>query len=126
MKQLCWDYNIIIGICQSKNYIKLYYKSDTTYPIDFYNSYRNNISFINYNNITMADNNELIIQADSKVEIHFNSHIDNLQKIFSQEIDNNMENLQSIDFTHFDSSMVTNNLVCCDNNSFLFLIFDFF
>ena len=36
------------------------------------------------------------------------SHIDDLQKFFSQEIDNNMGNLQSIDFTHFDSSMVTN------------------
>ena len=93
---------------KSNNYIKLYYKSDTTYPTGFYNSYRNNISFINYNNITIADNNELTIQADSEVEIHFMSHIDDLQKFFSQEIDNNMGNLQSIDFTHFDSSMVTN------------------
>ena len=56
----------------------------------------------------MADNYGLTIQADSEVEIHFMSHIDDLQKFFSQEIDNNMGNLQSIDFTHFDSSMVTN------------------
>ena len=28
--QLCCDFNIKIGICQSNNYIKLYYKSDTT------------------------------------------------------------------------------------------------
>ena len=54
----------------------------------------------------MTDNNELIIQADTEVEIHFKSHIDDLQMFFSKEIDNNMENLKSIDFTHFDSSMV--------------------
>ena len=108
IKQICCYYNIEIGICQSNNYIKLYYKSDTTYLTGFNNLYRNNISFINYNNITMLDNNELTIQADSEVEIHFKPHIDDLQKFFSQEIDNNMEYLQSIDFTHFDSSMVTN------------------
>ena len=108
MKPFCCDYNIEIDICQSNNYIKLYYKLETTYNEGFKNSYRNNINFIIYNNAFMTDNDELIIQADSEVEIHFKSHTDNLQMFFSQEIDNNMENVKSIDFTHFDSSMVTN------------------
>ena len=108
MKSICCDFNIEIGVCQSNNYLKLYYMLNVTYPEGFKSPYRNNITFINYKNTTMTDNNELIIQADSEVEIHFGFHIDDLQMFFSKEIDNNMENLKSIDFTHFDSSMVTN------------------
>ena len=78
MKPICCDYNIEFDICQSNNYIKLYYKENTTYIEGFKNSYRNNINFIIYNNTTMTDSDTLVIQADTKVEIHFKSDIDNL------------------------------------------------
>ena len=37
MKEICCDFNIEIGICQSNNYIKLYYKFVTTYSDGFKN-----------------------------------------------------------------------------------------
>ena len=42
------------------------------------------------------------------MEIHFNNPINNLESFFDSFYDNNMHYMVSIDFSHFDSSLVTN------------------
>ena len=86
----------------------MYYKEDTNYINGFTNNYRKDISFIMYNNSTIGDNTQFNIMAGTKVEIHFNTFLTNMEKFFSKEEDNNMLNIISIDFTHFNSSLVTN------------------
>jgi surface protein len=108
MKNVCCSYNYEKRICESSNYITLYYKENINYINGFINNYRNGISFINYNNSTIAVNTPFNIIAETKVEIHFNTPITNMENFFSKEEDNNMLNIISIDFSHFDSSLVTN------------------
>ena len=53
-------------------------------------------------------NETLNIRKGTKVEIHFSSDITSLENYFSTDIDPNMENLISVDFTHFNLASVTN------------------
>jgi len=106
--KICCSYNYETGSCGSTNHITLYYKEDTNYVNGFTNNYRKEISFIIYNNSTIGGSNKLNIIARTKVEIHFNSILTNMEKFFSKEEDNNMLNIISIDFSQFNSSLVTN------------------
>ena len=91
-------------------YIILYFKQNCSYSSGFYNYYRNGISFIiNRENNTKIKRNELLmINKDFGIEIHFNVYVENLNNFFSRSIDYNMVYLESIDFSNFDSSLVTN------------------
>ena len=94
---------------KSDNYILLYFKKNCSYPIGFKNDFRNDISFIinRENNLLLTNEQTLIIDKDLEYEIHFNKTVKNLEYFFSASIDENMENLLSIDFANFDSSLVT-------------------
>ena len=108
IRNICCDYNFETHQCQSSNYITIYYNNNCNYINGFKNQYRNNISFINYLNRTNTDTNELNIISGSKLEIHFNTPISNIEKFFSRDSDSNNVNIESIDFSQFDSSLVTN------------------
>ena len=91
-------------------YIILYFKEDCNYPEGFKNKNRKDISFIinTENNIKLRGDEALIINNKFMIEIHFNKIVTNLEGFFSALGDKNMEYLLSIDFSHFDTSFVTN------------------
>ena len=91
-------------------YIILYFKEDCNYSEGFKNEYRNNISFIieRENNTKLNSEETLFINKNFGIEIHFNSIINNLNYFFSRNYDENMKYLISIDFSNFDSSLITN------------------
>ena len=105
---ICCSFNAETGMCESDNYITLYFNQDTNYGSGFGNGYRNNIKFINYNNSTHIDSTALNILAGTKLEIHFTSPVTDMSKFFSKDEDSNMANVVSIDLSHFDSSSVEN------------------
>ena len=92
------------------NYVVLFFKEDCNYSKGFKNDYRNEISFIvnRKNNAKLTSEEALIINKDFGIEIHFNKTINNLQYFFSADIDKNMKYLLSINFSKFDSSLITN------------------
>ena len=71
---------------------------------------RNNIDFIitEEHNIKLSGVDELYIKAGKKIEIYFSSPIESLSNYFSSSEDINTEKIISIDFSHFDSSLVKN------------------
>ena len=108
VKQICCDFNIETDLCESSNYIIVYYgQNDTEYDSDFINKYRNNISFIIYENYTLGINNKFTIKSDSKIEIHFSFPLSTLESFFDKRYDEKVVNIIYIDFTYFDSSFLT-------------------
>ena len=104
---LCCSFNTDKDICESDNYIEVFYKEDSNYNT-FSNDYRDDISFLNYNGKTLLPSAELNILAGTKLQINFNTPITTLEKFFSQDEDENMNKVISIDFSNFDSSALIN------------------
>ena len=91
------------------NYIIVYYgQNKSEYNSDFINKYRNNISYIVYKNSKLGINDNFIIEPNSKIEIYFSSPVSSLESFFDKRYDERTSNIISIDFSHFDSSLVTN------------------
>ena len=90
------------------SYIVIYFKGDCNYK-EFHNIYRKSISFIinKENNEKLTSKNSFELHKGFGLEIHFNTSIKNLEYFFSKGLDENMHYLISIDFTKFDSSLVT-------------------
>ena len=105
IKNLCCDFNIQKERCDSSNYILLYYNKSVKYN-SFQNEYRNQINFIIYNDSEYLIN-EINISPGVKLEIHFLEPIKTMESFFDSNYDNNMKYLASIDFSHFDASLVT-------------------
>ena len=74
------------------------------------NEYNNNyfLFAINYNDKTTLPNVELNILAGTKLQINFDTPLTSLEKFFSQDEDEHMNKVVSIDFSHFDSSALIN------------------
>ena len=91
-------------------YMLLYFKQTVSYPGGFINDYRKSISFIinRENNTHLTSEETLIVNKGFGIEIHFNTTIKNLAKFFSAVFDENMQFLESLDFTNFNSSFVNN------------------
>ena len=106
--EICCKFNVETEMCESDNYIVLYFNHDCTYENGFKKGFRNDINFINYNNETIIDTVALNILAGTKLEIHFKSTITNMENFFSREEDDNMIYVISIDLSHFKSSSVVN------------------
>ena len=106
--EICCSFNAETEMCESDNYITLYFNQDCYYENGFKNDNRNNINFINYDGSTVTDSTELNILAGTTLEMHFTSPVTSMEKFFAQENDNNMANVVSIDLSHFDSSSVEN------------------
>ena len=106
-----------INVCNfskvSNNYIIVYYGEDIIYKNGFIfnkeklNEYRNEINYININKKTINSSDYLEIKSGSKMEISILPTIKNLSHFFDSEYDENAKKITSIDFTHFNSSLIT-------------------
>ena len=106
IKNICCDYNYENHICQSNNYIILYFEEDVNYYGNFINQYRKNINYINNENTTIKGNEKFTIKAYSKLEIHILSNIISLSHFFNSLYDFNCEKIISIDLSHLNTSLV--------------------
>ena len=109
----CCEYNDNILKCYSKNYITVHFNKEITYENGFkinntnFPEYRKGINFIkNEENITTPSEN-LVIKSDSKIEIHLDNSIKSLAHFFNSDYDANTKDIISIDFSHFNSSLIT-------------------
>ena len=94
-------------MCQTYSFIVLHFNQNTHYENGFKNEFRESIAFVNYNNSTLTTTSELNILAGTQLEIYFYDIPTSVEKIFSQEVDNNMANVISIDLA-FETYMVEN------------------
>ena len=99
----CCHFDIETNECEMKNYIIVYYGKEVNYSKGFANEYRNDINFIIHENSTLSDTDSFTVKAGSKIEIHFAFPITSLEYFFSLDDDENVENITSIDLSHFDS-----------------------
>ena len=107
----CCYYNLDNNECESTNYITVYYGEKAEYDNAFLvKNYRNDIKFIinGIYNIKQNASDNLIVLDESKIEIHFSNISKSLEKFFSSEIDPNVAKITSIDFSHFDTSLIEN------------------
>ena len=96
---------------KNENFIKVTYKAETIYKNGFGNNFRNGTDHIKKGNETFGVNDNLIIQANEAIEIHFSEPVESLSNFFSYSStfmtgDANIKNIISVDFTNFDSSKV--------------------
>ena len=108
----------------STNYIIIYYGDNVTYENGFIfnnnesNNYRNDVDFIIYEKNTYFNSIYLEIKPNSKVEINLKPSTKSLAHFFDSNYDLNMKNVISIDFTHFNASLITDmNSLFKDCNS---------
>ena len=111
----CCEFNNNILNCYPHNYITMQYNQNISYEYGFqYNEnnitrYREGISYIkNEENTIISPSEQLEIKPDSKIEIHLDISIKSLANFFNSDYDDNTKNITSIDFSHFDSSLITN------------------
>ena len=96
---------------KKKNFIRVKYKDETEYPEGFENQYRQGIDHIEKGNKSIGANESLTIGANETIEIYFSEPIKSLSNFFRDitsynKGDPNSENIISVDFSNFDSSMV--------------------
>ena len=111
MVENCCYYNLDNNECESTNYITVYFGEKAEYDEGFlYDEYRDGIKFIinGIYNIKQDAKDSLIILGDSKIEIYFSDALKSLKKFFSVEIDPNTAKITSIDFSHFNASLIEN------------------
>ena len=101
---LCCSFNIETEMCESNNYIEVYYNNACNYN----NFNREYLSFINYNYMTVPSGAQLNIVAGTKLQLNFDIPLTSIEKFFSQSEDEHMNKVISIDFSHFDTSALVN------------------
>ena len=110
-----------------ENYIIVEYFRETQYT-KFTNDNRNGISYIIYMDKIINSTDSFTIQANNLIEIHFSSPITSLENFFNAEKDLNSRNINSVDLSHFDSSLVKSTsemfLWCMNLKSIDFSNFD--
>ena len=103
-----------INSCAQANYIVAKFNKDVSYPYGFGyieydkspNKYRSEIYLIRNEKKIYRPDEALDIPANTEVEIYFNTALVNLTKFFYFYDDSNVEYLQSLDFTFFNSSLL--------------------
>ena len=109
----CCEYNDNILKCSSENYITIQYNKNITYENGFqinkedFPEYRKDIIFIKNEENIINPTGKLEIKSNSKIEIHLDNSIQSLASFFNSSYDNFAKNIISIDFSHFDSSLIT-------------------
>ena len=89
------------------NYIIVKYYIKTQYTI-FEATNRKGISYIINEGTRYNLTDSFTIQANNSIEMHFSSPVKSLYGFFSMDNDRNVENIVSIDLSHFDSSLLEN------------------
>ena len=97
------------------SYIYIVFGEETTYPNGFLYGVdqriiqsRRGISGIYTNYAKYGLEEPLTISADSTVKLCFENTITNLESFFDSTKDINVNNIKTIDLSHFDSSSITN------------------
>ena len=100
---------------ETKSVIKVTYKEEASYPNGFANDFRTGIDSIVVDGTTYGPEEELNIQAGQTIEIIFSeSNPPKSLRLFFGYVeewelgDKNSNKIQSIDFSNFDDSQVTN------------------
>ena len=93
---------------KNENYIKVKYKEKAEYDEGFNCKSRYGIKYIIKGDSEVGPNDPLKIEANSEIEIHFSEPIKSLERFFNYNSDHLVENIFSIDLSHFNSSLLTN------------------
>ena len=129
---LCQNQQIInntnsITSCDYNNYIIVKYSKETKYT-KFINDNRNSISYIINEDQIINTFDSFTIKSNNPIEIHFSSLITSLENFFNAEKDLNSRNINSVDLSHFDSSLIKSTAHmfsgCLDLKSINFSNFD--
>ena len=104
---VCCDFDTNTYVCKSSNYIVAHYKEQVTYNRNFVNEKRSGINFMNYNAQTFTSNNQIIINADTEIELHIFSNNTVLNSFFDSNKDSNVAKIKSLDLSHLDSSSIS-------------------
>ena len=112
---------------QEENYIIVIYNEDVQYSSGFKNSYRS-IDKIIYNDDVYGKYDSLSISANQEIKIYISEGTTILNKFFSKDVDQNLSKLTSVDFSHFNSSLITGLMFlfqgCASLQNINFLNFD--
>ena len=93
---------------ENDNSIIIYFNQDYDYTYGFHNRYNKYFIINQKNNNKKYTSKELLpVNKEFGIEIHFNTTITSLISFFANDIDKNMENLVFIDFTFFNSILVS-------------------
>ena len=112
----CCYFSVGNTTCESSNFIILYFGKKTIYEKGFIADNEGNrirgeeIDFIinGDHSIKYKATDKLIIRKGRKIEIYFKPGITTLENYFSVSKDINMENVVSMDLSHFNTSSVKN------------------
>ena len=88
-------------------YITVNYIKGCTYEEGFENKYRPNIEKIVLNGVEKNKDDPLDINMGSEILIYFTEPPTNIDNFFSSVYDKNVDKIGSIDFSHFNSSIIT-------------------
>ena len=110
-KYQCCYYNTNNHICESDHYIILISGKNIIYESGFMikadeKEIRNNMLFTIINRKKIDNNDELNILPNTKIEIHFPSDIKSLENFFNINYDKNVEYIEKIDLSPFNSSSI--------------------
>ena len=103
-----------------ENYISILYRQiEFEYINGFGNDYRYNINFIESGDFKYNITEKFKIKGGSKIKIYFTTIITSFEHFFSSRFDRNVENIESIDFSNFDLSLITSFESSFEGCSFL-------
>ena len=116
----CCDFNLETSECElpptsnndsdlidSDNYIVVYFNGNIDYS-NFMNRYRTGVAGIVANGKKLNIEDSFTIQSGTSLQIHFNETVVSLEHFFDSITDENAASISSIDFSHFDSSKLSN------------------
>ena len=124
----CCDYNLDTAECElsptnitvnsqeikssndlidSDNYIAAYFNGNISYN-NFLNRYRTNVTKIAVNGEKLNIEDSFTIQSSEGLKIYFGEPVESLEHFFDSITDENAVSISSIDFSHFDSSKLSN------------------
>ena len=92
---------------EDENYIIVKYNEDVEYPNGFQNEDRTNVKYIKYNDHDYGIQEALSISANTEVKIYILPEATSLEKLFYSFVDSKVEKIISVDFSNFDSSLIT-------------------
>ena len=93
-------------LTKDPNYIIVNFNKECTYVNGFENNYRPNIFSIVLDEVEKGKNDQLDIKKGSKMIIHFTAPLTDFSNFFSSQYDTNVKNIISIDFSHFNLSLI--------------------
>ena len=93
---------------QEDNYIIVIYNEDVEYSSGFQNSERTSINYISYNGMDYTPTLPLSIIANQEIKIYIYKETTSLEYFFDKDLDEKAEVIKSVDFSHFNSYLITN------------------